>query len=147
MGRRTITPKLADQLTSSSIVNLAHINVAKPKQPPVRAVKPLGGQVLVEVYDESELSDSSIILPDNAKGKGSLGVGGAPQGRVLDIGPGLPKEFGVKIGDRVLLQGSFVPLPKLMDQRDGDRERALVEPHTIKAILLEDAPESALVTA
>lgn len=118
------------------------------RQPPVKAVKPLGGQVLVEVYKEEEVSPpSSIILPDISKNKGDRGVGGAPQGRILDIGPGLPKEFGVKIGDRVLLQGSFVPLPKLSDQRDGDRERALVEPHTIKAILIEDEPPSLLVKA
>ena len=140
MGKRTINPQ-----NLNALVNTAEINVAKPKQPMVKAVKPLGGQVLVEVYQEDELSDSAIILPDNARGKGSLGVGGAPQGRVLDIGPGLPKEFGIKVGDRVLLQGTFVPLPKLKDQRDGDRERALVEPHTIKAILLEELPESTLV--
>ncbi len=144
MGKKTINPHLRD---AQALLGAAHINVAKPKQPPVKAVKPLGGQILVEIYTEDELSDSAIILPDNAKGKGSLGVGGAPQGRVLDIGPGLPAEFGVKVGDRVLLQGSFVPLPKLSDQRDGDRERALVEPHTVKAILVEDKPESVIVGA
>lgn len=109
------------------------------RQPAVKAVKPLGGQVLVEVYKEEEVSpESVIVLPEISRNKGDRGVGGAPQGRVLDIGPGLPKEFGIKVGDRVLLQGSFVPLPKLSDYRDGMRERALVEPHTIKAILLEE---------
>jgi len=149
MGKKTINPHLQNVVKrAADFLNAdgaAHLSVAKPKQPPVRAVKPLGGQILVEVYSEEELSDSPIILPDNAKGKASLGVGGAPQGRVLDIGPGLPAEFGIKVGDRVLLQGSFVPLPKLSDQRDGDRERALVEPHTIKALLIEDKPETLVV--
>lgn len=138
MGKKVINP----QATFANAVSLASKISSKPKQPQVKAVKPLGGQILVEVFDEDELTESSIILPDNARGKGSLGVGGAPQGRVLDIGPGLPAEFGVKIGDRVLLQGAFVPLPKLSDQRDGDRERALVEPHTIKALLIEEKTEA-----
>lgn len=108
------------------------------KQPAIKAVRPLGAQVLVEVFLEEEVApESSIILPDVAKNKGDRGVGGAPQGRVLDIGPGLSESFGIKIGDRVLLQGSFVPLPKLSDERHGARERALVEPHTIKAVLEE----------
>lgn len=144
MARKTVTPQVSHQ--SAAILGAAQIDPTVRRQPPVKAVKPLGGQVLVEVYKEEEVSPASpIFLPDIAKNKGQNGVGGAPQGRVLDIGPGLPKEFGIKVGDRVLLQGSFVPLPKLSDHRDGDRERALVEPHTIKAILLEETPESAIV--
>lgn len=141
MGKKTMTPQVAAMLkeeNQTTLFNAAELRVAKPKQPPVKAVKPLGGQVLVEVFSEEEISTSQLILPDNAKNKGGLGVGGAPQGRVLDIGPGLPQDFGIKVGDRVLLQGSFVPLPKMSDNRDGDRERALVEPHTIKAILIEE---------
>jgi co-chaperonin GroES (HSP10) len=140
MGKKTVTPDLAGEAFGISNLSVKR----KPKQPPIRHVKPLGGQVLVEIYTEEEVSGSQLFLPDNAKNKGGLGVGGAPQGRVLDIGPGLSSEFGVKIGDRVLLQGSFVPLPKIMDNRDGDRERALVEPHTIKAVLIEEKGESLL---
>lgn len=149
MSKKTMTPQAAAMLQAdhhqAGLFNAAGLKISKPKQPPIRAVKPLGGQVLVEVFTEEEVSESQLILPDNAKNKGGLGVGGAPQGRVLDIGPGLPSEFGVKVGDRVLLQGSFVPLPKLNDHRDGDRERALVEPHTIKAILVEDEKRESVV--
>lgn len=124
--------------SQGTVLNTTDFQIAKPKQPPIKAVKPLGGQILVEIFTEDEVSESKLLLPDNAKNKGGLGVGGAPQGRVLDIGPGLSSDYGIKVGDRVLLQGSFVPLPKLSDRRDGDRERALVEPHTVKAVLLED---------
>lgn len=142
MGKKVISPK-ADSL---SLMDNACIDTRVKKQPMIKAVKPLGGQVLVELYMEEEVSpESLLIIPDIAKNKGKNGVGGAPQGRVLDVGPGLPKEFGVKVGDRVLLAGTFVPLPRLSDQRDGDRERALVEPHTIKAVLIEDLPESKMV--
>jgi co-chaperonin GroES (HSP10) len=136
MSKKVISP--SNPFTALSADTLVGQTVIKKKQPSIKAVRPLGAQVLVEVFLEEEVSpDSIIILPDNAKNKGDRGCGGAPQGRVLDIGPGLSKEFGIKVGDRVLLQGSFVPLPKLADGRDGDRERALVEPHTIKAVLEE----------
>jgi co-chaperonin GroES (HSP10) len=139
MGKKFVTPQSAVLLDTDKKTLI--------KQPAVKAVKPLGGQVLVEVYQEEEVApESLIILPDSSRNRGDRGVGGAPQGRVLDIGPGLSKDFGIKVGDRVLLQGNFVPLPKLSDHRDGDRERALVEPHTIKAILLEEGVESKLLT-
>jgi co-chaperonin GroES (HSP10) len=138
MSKRVVPPSYAAPVIGAEAFHLGDKKIVK--QPQVKAVKPLGGQVLVEVYQEEEVSpESNIILPDISRNKGDRGVGGAPQGRVLDIGPGLPKDFGIKVGDRVLLQGSFVPLPKLSDYRDGDRERALVEPHTIKAVLEEES--------
>jgi co-chaperonin GroES (HSP10) len=144
MAKKVVTPPLSAPLIGGEDFDLSEKRVVK--QPAIRAVKPLGGQILVEVFLEEEVSpDSKIILPDISKNKGDRGVGGAPQGRVLDIGPGLSPSFGVKVGDRVLLQGNFVPLPKLSDQRDGDRERALVEPHTIKALLLEEETVSPLL--
>lgn len=139
MAKKVVAPGgLVSALSAQTLVG--DDNPLVRKQPGIKAVRPLGAQVLVEVFLEEEVApESSIILPDVAKNKGDRGVGGAPQGRVLDIGPGLPKEFGIKVGDRVLLQGSFVPLPKLADGRDGKRERALVEPHTIKAVLEEES--------
>lgn len=142
MAKKFVSPE------SAALMSAAVVNVEKQtkRQPAIKAVKPLGGQILVEVFLEEEVSPvSAIILPEISRNKGERGVGGAPQGRVLDIGPGLPKDYGVKVGDRVLLAGNFVPLPKLSDHRDGDRERALVEPHTIKALLLEEVEESVLV--
>lgn len=142
MSKKVVTPLAA-------ALNQSHFTVSEDKPvrrcPDIKAVKPLGGQILVEILLEEEVSpQSSIILPDSAKNKGNANVGGAPQGYVLDIGPGLSPAFGVKVGDRVLLQGAFVPLPKLSDNRNGSRERALVEPHTIKAILEEEKEESTL---
>lgn len=129
MAKKIVSPDHA------VLLNAERINSVR-KQPRIKEVKPFGGLILVEIFTEEEVSDSSIIMPDVAKNR--AGVGGAPQGRILDIGPGIPKEAGIKVGDRVLLQGSFVPLPKLTDQRDGDRERALIEIHTIKGLLLEE---------
>jgi co-chaperonin GroES (HSP10) len=136
MSKKVVTP-FAAALNEPNVLLGDH----RPRRcPDIKAVKPLGGQVLVEILLEEEVSpQSNIILPDSARGKGNTGVGGAPQGYVLDIGPGLPAGFGIKVGDRVLLQGAFVPLPKLSDNRNGSRERALVEPHTIKAILEEES--------
>jgi putative aminopeptidase FrvX len=60
------------------------------------------------------------------------------QAFILDIGPAVEEDkYGIKIGDRVLLQGTFVPVPKF---RKG-RELAIVDPHAIKCVLDESFDE------
>ena len=64
--------------------------------------QPLGDRVLVKLLDEAQESIGGIILPDSAKEK--------PQhGEVIALGTGgkdeddNPKEFTVKVGDKVLM--------------------------------------------
>ena len=60
---------------------------------------------------------------------------GTPQAYVLAIGPGLDQsKLGFEVGDRVIVQGSFVPMPKLEGQT---RSLGVVEIHNIKAVLEE----------
>ena len=50
-------------------------------------LQPLGDRLIVEVFDEEELTVSGIVLPDTAREK--------PQrGRVLAVGPGARDEDG-----------------------------------------------------
>jgi len=93
---------------------------------PITGVVPLGNQVLVERLSEGELSGSSLIIEVQDKPSN--------QAYVLAMGPQVNKEYGLKIGDRVLLQGSFVPVPVYGDSK---RERNLVFPDMIKAILTQ----------
>lgn len=93
----------------------------------VVSVEPVGNQVLVERLNEDELISSSVILSNKTTPSN--------QGYVLGIGPLVVKDYGLKVGDRVLLQGSFVPVP---DFSKNGREQNLVYPDMIKAILHEE---------
>lgn len=99
-----------------------------PATPKIVGVKPTGSQVLIELLTAQEALGTNMIVGDQAEV-------GSPQAYVLAFGPGLSEvDTAVKVGDRVLLQGSYVPVPKF-DQ--SPRRRGLVELHGIKAILEE----------
>lgn len=89
-------------------------------------VDPTYTQLLVEHLTEQEtVSDKIILKSGNDKSK---------QAYIVKIGPEVPKEKGFKVGDRLLLQGSYVPVPKF-DNRE--RELGIIELINVKAILRE----------
>lgn len=90
-------------------------------------VKPTLSLILVEHLTAADVNQSQLIVSDTADY-------GAPQAYVLALGPTVSKEAGIKVGDRVLLQGNYVPVPNF-DR--NERERGLVEMHNIKAVLEE----------
>ncbi|NIQ16115.1 MAG: hypothetical protein GTO02_17500, partial [Candidatus Dadabacteria bacterium] len=90
-------------------------------------VKPTGIQILIEHLTAQEASGSSIVVGENADI-------GAPQAYVLAIGPGLEEErdkLGFKVGDRVVVQGKYIPLPKPEGQK---RELGVIDHVNIKAV-------------
>ena len=92
-------------------------------------VKPAGFNVLVEMLTPQELMNTKFELSEGST------TGQSPQGYVLAIGPGVKADdYGIKVGNRVLLQGQYVPVP---DYGNSLRKRGLVQPHDIKAILIE----------
>lgn len=88
---------------------------------------PASRLILVEMLDAQEVLGTSLAIPGEKVDVGS------PQGRILKIGPQIDETWGFKEGDRVLLQGSFVPCPPYGESA----ERGLLEPHMIKAVLIE----------
>lgn len=102
----------------------------------VRAVtgaKATGTFILVEKLTESECANTPIILPNGEQTKNSN------QAYVVDIGPALEKDkWGLSVGSRVLLQGSFVPVPATSP---NGRELAIVTPHDVKCVLVEESIE------
>jgi hypothetical protein len=54
------------------------------------------------------------------------------QAIVLATGPLLKEDYGFKVGDRVLLSGNGTPVPNF---DNCERERILMEPYCIKAVL------------
>lgn len=95
--------------------------------PKVRSVKPVGTQVLVEFLTPQEILGTNLTLDENVQA-------GAPQGYIIDVGARVdPAVWGFKVGDRVLCSGAFTPCPEY----GGDRIGGLIEPHVIKAVLVE----------
>lgn len=93
--------------------------------------KATGSMVLVEMLTAQEAIGTVLTIGENSKGP--------PQGYIVDIGPALEADkWGIKVGDRVLLQGSYVPVPKV---RSGGRELGIVQAHDIKCVLQEEHDE------
>jgi len=99
------------------------ITVAAPK---IKQIVPVGNQVLVERLKASEINPSSVLL--------STADEDSNQAYVLALGPQVSKEYGIKVGDRVYLQGSFVPAVGL---DDDVRQKNLIYADMIKAVLVE----------
>lgn len=87
----------------------------------VKDVRATGVMTIVEILSNDEASGSEIIT-----------TGDSHQAIVYSTGPQLEVEkWGFKAGDRVLLQGKYVPL----DVVEG-KKFAAVDPNSIKAVLL-----------
>jgi co-chaperonin GroES (HSP10) len=98
------------------------------RAPSITSVRPYGSTVLVDLLNPDEILGTTLYIKDDTKA-------GAPQGYVLAFGPKLDmKDMGLKVGDRVLLQGTFVPVP---DFGDAKRQKGIVELHNIKAVFEE----------
>lgn len=91
-------------------------------------VRPAFSSILVEHLSPQEVMGSVLTLSDNSDV-------GTPQAYVLAIGPGLDQsKLGFVVGDRVIVQGNFVPMPRPEGQT---RPLGVVEIHNIKAVLEE----------
>lgn len=98
-------------------------------------IVPTGSNVLVELLNLDETLGTKLTLTTSkAQSKDE-----ARQAYVLAIGPAAQDgQYGFKVGDRVILSGMGVPMPKYGDDR---RDRVLLEPHTIKAVIKDSILE------
>lgn len=93
-------------------------------------IKATGTNVVVELLEANEILglEGTIVLPKKTKVP-------ALQGVILDIGPQLAtSDYGFKVGDRVVLDGAFVPVPRYND-RSSERDICVFAPHSIKCVL------------
>lgn len=93
----------------------------------VVGVKPTGSRVLIEMLTSQEILDTKIFVRETASNDGP------PQAVVLAIGPTLV-DHGLTLGDRVVLQGKYIPVPNC----ESDKIRGIVEYNDIKAILITE---------
>lgn len=112
----------------SSIVDTNGLNITS-SVPKVKDCKPLGGQVYIELLTSQERLGTKLTIGelDNK----TL----APQAYVLAVGNRVPADYDLKVGDRVVLSGSGVPMSNFSN---SERDRVLIDISAIKAILVED---------
>lgn len=97
--------------------------------PGVKGLKPFGSSILIEHLTPQEIMGTDLYVGDDAK------TDTAPQGYIIALGPKVDSSIGLKVGDRVIVQGNFVPVPTLNGNK---RVHGIIEVHNIKAILEEE---------
>jgi len=91
-------------------------------------IKPCGSKILVELLTAQEIMGTKFDV-------GAKADVGMPQAKVVSVGPSVSAEgWGFKVGDRVLLHGTGPILP---EYGDSDRDRALIEPHSVFGVIVE----------
>lgn len=89
-----------------------------------------GHGVLVEHLTPKEAMDTILTLTSKSTPQYN-------QAYVLQIGPMVKAdEWGIAVGDRVLVQGSYVPVPRAKED-DSPRELGILDPTSIKCVLKE----------
>ena len=91
--------------------------------------QPVGSQVLFEELTQKELLATKLIVTGNNK------PNGAPQAYIVALGPQVPAEYGLKVGQRVVITGNFTPIPEMVGS--NGRRTGVCDPFNIKAVLLD----------
>ena len=94
----------------------------------VTGCKPCGSQVLIELLTSQEILQTKLYVINKK-------LASEYQAVVLAVGPSLKENisnYGFNVGDRVVISGNATPVP---DYDNSDREKVLVEPFAIKAVL------------
>lgn len=91
----------------------------------IKAVHPLGGKILVECLKKEEMLGTKLYVGEDTEDMV------APQALVIELGPRIPADNNLAVGDRVYWNGQGVPID---DPRcTNGRQRALLEMHNIIA--------------
>lgn len=100
----------------------------------VTGIKATGSLILVEMLTADEVTPTQLLISKKTDY-------GTPQGYILDIGPAVDSgKLGFQVGDRVLVQGNYVPVPEIPGQ---SRKMGIVDIYNIKAVLQEERIVSA----
>lgn len=96
--------------------------------PKVKDVHPFGSTILIENLSAKEQMGTDLLIDESAN------IGQTPQAYILALGPKLDPGCGLKVGDRIVVQGSFVPMPNVSG---NGRVRGTIELHNVKAVIEE----------
>lgn len=101
-----------------------------PLVPKCKAIRPWGGKIMIEDLRPEEMLHTQLHVPDSTK------IVEAPQAYIVEFGPKVPKDCGLVEGQRVIWQGTGIPVK---DPRQTRRVRALVDFHQIVAVVEEES--------
>jgi len=94
----------------------------------VKAIHPFGSSILIENLKPEEILNTTLFVSEETETEG------APQAYVVELGPKLV-DCGISVGDRVVVQGSFIPVA---NTSSNGRTRGIIELHNIKAVVEEE---------
>lgn len=102
--------------------------------PSIKDVKPLGTNVYVEVLSVQESIGTKLDLPGSTEVR-------VNEAYVLGIGPRVPKEHGLEVGQRIFISGPIVFGPDHKGYRFSTegRKRGMVDYASVKGWSVEDA--------
>jgi len=99
--------------------------------PKIAGVHPFGSKILIEALTSRELNPTTLALPEGS----SAGGEESPQAYIIEVGPGLSDDSGLKVGDRIFWEGKGMMVNDPRAKKD--RIRAILEPHNVRAIIEE----------
>jgi len=95
----------------------------------VKAIHPFGSTILIENLKPDEVLNTKLYVSEDTETEG------APQAYIVELGPKLSEECGLNKGDRVVIQGSYIPVA---NTSGNGRTRGIIELHNIKAVVEEE---------
>lgn len=104
--------------------------VNRPPLPKIKAVHPHGSKILVEVLRADEILGTKLSVGADMQ------LDGAPQAYIVEVGPSVGDDSGLKVGDRIYWTGKGTQVKD--PSATNDRVRALLEISNILAIIDED---------
>lgn len=102
----------------------------RPALPKAKAVRPFGSKILVEILKADEIMGTSLHIGEDTQ------MDGAPQAYITHLGPNVPKECGLEVGQRVYWSGKGTQIEN--PGCTNGRVNALLEISNVLAIIEEN---------
>lgn len=99
--------------------------------PKIKSVHPFGSKILVEILRADEIMGTKLHIGDNAV------ADGAPQAYIVETGPTLPADCGIKKGQRIYWTGKGTQVED--PSATNKRVRAMLEISNVLGIIEENA--------
>jgi hypothetical protein len=100
--------------------------------PKIKGVHPTGSKILIETLTPRELNPTTIEIPE-----GMEEDSGSNQAYIIELGPAMPDDSGLEVGQRIYWEGRGMPVEDPRT-KSGGRIRAILEIHNVKAIIEEE---------
>ena len=110
------------------VILTANGETAVQALPKIKSIHPFGSKILVDCLRADEILGTRLAGVEKSE------LDGAPQAYIVEIGPSLSDEAGLKVGQRVYWTGKGTPVE---DPRQPSRIRALLEISNIIAVIKE----------